>query len=95
MGRRRHVVRVRTRKIIGRLTYSPSKDKGKFTKKLRRELQLRGQDARAAPKLPVEDRELRFGSMNINGSDEETHIGIIDLLDKYKFDVIIVNADRK
>ena len=81
-------------KIIGRLTYLPSKDKGKFTKKLRRELQLRGQAVRAVPNLPVEDRALRFGSMNINGSNEETHVGIIDLMDKYKFDVMIVNADR-
>ena len=42
--RRRSSVRIRTRKVIGRITYEPEKHKQKFIKSLRRDLASRPPD---------------------------------------------------
>ena len=77
--------RVKTRKIIGRLTYSPEKHKQKFTKTLRDRLasRLHVQD----PKPPEIVPEMVFGSMNVNGLDQEAHWAVSQLLSQHSIDV--------
>ena len=31
--------------------------------------------------------EMKFGSMNLDGLNHESHLAVIDLLEKYNFDV--------
>ena len=77
--------RVKTRKIIGRLTYSPEKHKQSFTNSLRKKLAARppGQE----PKPPETVPEMIFGSMNVNGFDQEAHWAISQLLVLHSLDV--------
>ena len=77
--------RVKTRKIIGRLTYSPEKHKQSVTKSLRKKLAARlpGQE----PKRPETVPEMIFGSMNVNGLDQEAHWAVSQLLVRHNLDV--------
>ena len=77
--------RVKTRKIIGRLTYSPEKHKQSFTNSLRMKLAARlpGQE----PKPPETVPEMIFGSMNVNGLDQEAHWAISQLLVQHSLDL--------
>ena len=54
-----------TRKIIGRLTYSPVKHKNKYTKALRSKLSAK--DPVVKPPDPPSRSLLTFGSLNVNG----------------------------
>jgi hypothetical protein len=78
-------VRLRTRKIIDRLTYSPETHKQKFAKSLRRTLALRPSE-KPSP-IPPPNSHLKFGSININGLDLEAHWAVTQLLDDHNFDV--------
>ena len=89
MGNRRSGAPTRkkanTRKIVGRLTYSPAKHKQKFLKTQRDKLASRA-PAKAAPPQPQEAFKI-FGSLNINGLDEEAHWAVTELLEKHSLDV--------
>ena len=73
-----------TKKIVGRLTYSPQKHKQQFTKRLRKTLKAKTSipTPAAAPPITIE-----FGSININGLDLEAGWAIEQFLTKKKFDV--------
>ena len=74
-----------TRKIVGRLTYSPGKHKQKFSKTLRAKLASRPP---AKPSTPQTSRtSMIFGSMNVNGLDEEAHWAVTEILKQHSIDV--------
>ena len=83
---RRGGIRVRTNKILDRLTYSPQKHKQKFVRKLRQKLP---QLAAPANPLPVSKSSLKFGSININGLDHEAAWAVGQLLKVHQLDVRI------
>ena len=72
-----------TRKIIGRITYSPEKHKHKFLKSTRQKLDSR--PSKIAEKPPNET--LTFGSININGLDQEAHWAVTEILKNKNLDV--------
>lgn len=81
MGRNsRHAAkrqRLRTNKIIDKITYNPSKHKQKDRRKLRAALQSR--IARPDDE-PIDTPFMRFGSFNVKGVDVETGEALKDLL---------------
>ena len=79
--------RAETRKIIGRLTYSPEKHKQKFMKSKRHKLASRPSAKVSVPSLPK--TTLNFGSLNVNGLDQEAHWAVTELLEEHKLDVSI------
>ena len=77
--------RADTRKIVGRLTYSPEKQKQKFRKAQREKLSSRPP---AKPPKPQVTRSLvTFGSLNVNGLNHEAQWAVTELLRKYSIDV--------
>ena len=89
-GNRRPDLRAKanTRKIIGRLTYSPVKHKNKFTEALRRK--LRDKDPVVKPPAPPSKSILTFGSLNVNGLDTEAHWAVSELVKDRNIDVSVV-----
>ena len=89
MGNRRSGAPTRekanTRKIVGRLTYSPGKHKQKFAKTMREKLASRPP---AKPSKPqTQKTSMTFGSLNVNGLDEEAHWAVTDILKQHGLDV--------
>ena len=76
--------RLRTNKIIDRLTFNPKKHKQKKTKELRQQLQRK---ALADPPQCSSESSLKFGSFNINGLDFEASWAVEELVKKHGFDV--------
>ena len=74
-----------TRKIVGRLTYSPGKHKQKFAKTLREKLASR--PPAKAPAPLTQKTSMKFGSLNVNGLDEEAHWAVIEILKQHDLDV--------
>ena len=85
MGPKRSKIRLRTKKIIGRLTYSPEKHKQKFKKSLRNDLASRPPER--APKVPRTETFITFGSLNINGLGHEAHWAVTELIKNHNIDV--------
>ena len=86
MQRDRHVRqgRVRTAKIMDRLTYTPPKHKRKETRKLRKTLQ----EKKVPPPKPTISRQaMKFGSFNVNGLNLEAGWAVQQLLNTRGFDV--------
>ena len=77
--------RVNSRKIIGRLTYSPEKHKQKFTKTQRACLSNRPPDK--PPKPLTNKPTITFGSLNVNGLDQEAHWAVTELIKSHNIDV--------
>ena len=74
-----------TRKIVGRLTYSPDKQKQKFRKAQKEKLSLR--PPAKPPKPQVTKSLITFGSLNVNGLNNEAHWAVTELLGKHTIDV--------
>ena len=89
--RRRSSVRIRTRKVIGRITYEPEKHKQKFIKSLRRDLASRPPDK--PKKSPTPDTSLTFGSLNVNGLSQESHWAVTQLMKTHQIDVSKILRD--
>ena len=87
MGQRRLVnkAKIDTRKIIGRITYSPGKHKQRFIKSLR--AKLASQPAAKPPKAPASQTVITFGSLNVNGLDQEAHWAVTQLAKERDLDV--------
>ena len=85
--RRKYNIKKRTGRLIDRLTYCPAKDKQKFTRSMRRKLQLR-KPAESDP-APQQISSLKFGSININGIDMEASWAVTEILKNRGYDVRI------
>ena len=87
MGQRRLVnkAKIDTRKIIGRITYSLGKHKQMFIKSLR--AKLASQPAAKPPKAPASQTVISFGSLNVNGLDQEAHWAVTQLAKERDLDV--------
>ena len=89
MGNRRlgpHIrAKTNTRKIIGRLTYSPVKHKQKFARGLRDKLLAKAPVDK--PRDPPNKSLLTFGSLNVNGLDTEAHWAVSELVKSRDIDV--------
>ena len=77
--------RVNSRKIVGRLTYSPEKHKQKFTKTQRACLANRPPDKPS--KAPNNKPAITFGSLNVNGLYQEAHWAVTELIKSHNLDV--------
>ena len=76
--------RVRTAKIMDRLTYTQPKHKRKETRKLRKTLQ----EKKVPPPKPTISRQaMKFGSFNVNGLNLEAGWAVQQLLNTRGFDV--------
>ena len=76
--------RVRTAKIMDRLTYTPTEHKRKETRKLRKTLQ----EKKVPPPKPTISRQaMKFGSFNVNGLNLEAGWAVQQLLNTRVFDV--------
>ena len=79
-------VKMRSAKVMDRLTFCPNKHKQKVTRKLRQELQMK----RVSTERPPPPKSvLKFGSFNVNGLDLETSWAVGQLLQANEFDVKI------
>ena len=77
-------VKMRSAKVMDRLTFCPNKHKQKVTRKLRQELQMK----RVSTERPPPPKSvLKFGSFNVNGLDLETSWAVGQLLQDNEFDV--------
>ena len=77
-------VKLRSAKLIDRITFTPTKHKQKVTRKMRQDLQKKTvqTDRQSVPKTI-----LKFGSFNVNGLDLETAWAVTELLKENEFDV--------
>jgi hypothetical protein len=91
MGPKKSKIRARlnSRNIVGRLTYSPEKHKQRFTKTQRTMLATRPPDK--PPKAPPNNTLITFGSMNVNGLDQEAHWAVTELIKSHNLDVSILS----
>ena len=80
--------KLRTAKVLDRITYSPSKHKQKNVRKMRQQLMLRPciSSIDESPTTP----SIKFGSFNVNGMDAETFISIQNTLVSRGFDVTLL-----
>ena len=89
MGNRRlgpHIrAKTNTRKMIGRLSYSPVKHKQKFARGLRDKLLAKAPVDK--PRDPPNKSLLTFGSLNVNGLDTEAHWAVSELVKSRDIDV--------
>ena len=76
--------RSRANHFTSRLSYSPNKDKKKFTQKLRTQLQSRSLPP-PIPPAPIATMEI--GAMNINGLTLESSWALEQIVSKYKLKV--------
>ena len=79
-------VRIRTNKIMDRITYNPNKHKNKARIELRKSLQQKSLKPQPPPAPPT---TLSFGSLNVNGLDLEAAWAVEQLLITKGFDVSI------
>ena len=81
--------KMRTTKIIDRLTYSPKKHKRKDMREMKNKLQ-----AKEVPKTtpPIISQTLKFGSFNINGLNLEAWWAVEKLITNRDFDVSIIHT---
>ena len=96
MGPNRRVTKshkIKTNKIIGRLTYSPEKHKQKFSKAQRLKLASRPPDK--TPTHSPTTPSITFGSLNVNGLDLEAHWAVTELLKSHNLDVRIKSEKNK
>ena len=77
--------RLKSNKVISRLTYCPQKHKQLKTKNLRQKLQNRNLPQSPIPLPPP--TKLKFGSFNVNGLGIDTCWSVQQLLDTRGFDV--------
>ena len=77
-------VKLRSAKLIDRITFTPSKHKQKVRRKLRQDLQKKTVDT---DRQSVPKTSLLFGSFNVNGLDIETTWAVEELLKENEFDV--------
>ena len=78
-------VKIRTAKVMDRLTFCPGKHKQKVTRKLRQELKKKRV---FSDRPPPPKSVLKFGSFTVNGLDLETSWAVEQLLRDNEFDVI-------
>ena len=78
--------KLRTNKIVDRLTFNPKKHKQKKTKELRQKLQRK--PPTVSPQCGLET-SIKFGSFNVNGLDLVTSWAVEELVKKHGFDVKI------
>ena len=77
-------VKLRSAKLVDRITFTPSKHKQKVRRKMRKDLQMKTvQPSRQS----VPATSLRFGSFNVNGLDIEAAWAVEGLLKENEFDV--------
>ena len=76
--------KLRTNKIIDRLTFNPKTHKQKKARELRQKLQKK---TLKDPPRSVLESSLKFGSFNINGLDFEASWAVEELVKKHGFDV--------
>ena len=79
-------VRIRTNKIMDRITYNPIKHKNKARLQLRKNLQQKSLKTQPPSAPPT---TLSFGSLNVNGLDLEAAWAVQQLLITKGFDVSI------
>ena len=77
--------KIKTNKILDRLTFNPQKHKKKMTRKPREKLQLRP-EPRPAP-TTQHLTTIKFGSFNVNGLDLDSTWTVEQLLSSRGFDV--------
>ena len=88
--RNKVAIKIRTKKIIDRISYEPKKHKQKFTKSLRAQLASK----RVSNNPSKEDNEMmRFGSINVNGLYQEHHWAIEEVLKDKNLDVSYLFID--
>ena len=76
--------KIRTNKIVDRLSYIPKKHKQKNRRKMRQDLQSKAQvPSTVVPSVST----IKFGSFNINGLDFESSWAVEELLKSRGFDV--------
>ena len=78
-------VKIRTAKVMDRLTICPGKHKQKVTRKRRQEQKKKRV---FSDRPPPPKSVLKFGSFNVNGLDLETLWAVEQLLRDNEFDVI-------
>ena len=78
--------RVKSNKVVSRLTYCPSKHKQRHTRDLRLRLQ-KTVFPLPNPSVPPSTK-LKFGSFNVNGPGIDTCWSVQQLLSTREFDVI-------
>ena len=76
-------MRIRTKRIMDRLSYQPEKHKQKFVKELRKKLSMK--NPKAKPTAAYD--ELRVGAMNVQGLDGETSNALSNLVNDRRLDV--------
>ena len=76
--------RSRANSIKARLAYSPSKDKNKFTQKLRAKLQLKEV---SVPLVEMKKVALKIGSININGMGMDSSWALSEIVKEYNLKV--------
>ena len=76
--------RIKTSKLIDKITFNPSIHKQKNRRKLREELQRRSFKPHVQP---IDIPEMRFGSFNVKGVDLETSDALQSLILAKDFDV--------
>ena len=84
MRRPERRVRLRTTKLMDRLSYSPNKHRDKKRKKMRAALQAKNP---STDKTPSSKTSLKFVSFNVNGLDLDSGWAVQQLLVDRDFDV--------
>ena len=77
--------KIKTNKILDRLTFNPQKHKQKMNRKLREKLQRRPEPSPAPTTQLI--TTLKFGSFNVNGLDLDSTWTVEQLLSTRGFDV--------
>ena len=77
--------RTRSNQIVSRLSYCPTKDKGRYTGKLRAQLQAKELPSPAST-VPISTIEI--GAININGMDMESSWALEQIVSKYNLQVL-------
>ena len=77
--------RNRSNQIVSRLSYCPTKDKGRYTGKLRAQLQAKELPSTVSP-VPISTIEI--GAININGMDMESSWALEQIVSKYNLQVL-------
>ena len=79
--------KIRTAKLLDKITYNPLVHKQKVKRKLRQELQARLVDSRADTQDYQCYRNMKFGSINVNGLEIDSNWAIRNIIDQRGFDV--------
>ena len=79
--------KIRTAKLLDKITYNPLVHKQKVKRKLRQELQARLVDSQADSQDYQSYRNMKFGSINVNGLEIDANWAIRNIIDQRGFDV--------